>query len=196
MHFNVAMIPSLVSSHARTALPTPTPSDQERGQAHQAQERAEPPDHSLNSGRGVVVGAHLPARLPEPFAERRPRLLEAGFRRQAHRVLVIHEAAFANQTRARERVEAHQGPGPESERGAGSGTVGLARNRPPHPERDASDGERVALLEFETLGKRRVHQRTPHLVVSRQRRRDGVAWAVGFPRLDPARTTDTERRPP
>ena len=186
MHFRVAMAPSLVSSQARTALPTPTPPTSSA--VRPTRLRKEPSRSTMRRtwGAGVLEGAHLPSRVPQRLADLRLHRVRADAFLQAQRVLVVDEAAFAQELRGGERVEAHQDPGPESEGSTGARAVGLALDRPPHFERDAADGERIPFLEIEAIDERGIDERAPRPAGPRQRRRKRNRRAVIPPRLDAA----------
>ena len=164
----------------------PDSAHQQRGQPYQAQERAQPLHHPLDSRRGSVEGAHPPPCLPESLVQFRPDRAHVHIGREPNRVLVIHEAAFADEVRVGERIETHQHPRPEAERPARAHTVGFAFDRPPHLERDAADGERISLPELQALGERGIHERPPSLAGPRERRGKANRGAVSAPRLHAA----------
>ena len=99
---------------------------------------------------------------------------------------MIDEAAFAHELRGGERIETHQDPRPEAERPARTGAVGLALDRPPHFERNTSDGEGISLLELEALGERGIHERAPPPAGLRQRLGKRNGRAIAAPCLDAA----------
>ena len=139
----------------------PDPADEKGGEADEAQERPEPPHHPLDAGGGVLVAPDPPAARAQPLVEVRPnrrRLCTLG---QAQRVLVVDEAAFAEESRLGERVQADQDPRPKAERPPGARPIGLVLDGPPHLDLDAADGEGVPVLEAEPVDEGGIDERPP-----------------------------------
>ena len=109
------------------------------GEADQVQKRAEAIHHPLDAGSRVLVGADLPSSATKTGAELRSHHARLLSLRELERVLVIHEAAFAEKFRFGERVQADHDPWPETEGSTRAGAVGLSPEGASHLEHHAPD---------------------------------------------------------